>query len=331
MVVCEVRPEKDDPDHTRITIGGNRICFPVDVGTNTASLELIKLLLNSVLSCSGARFSSIDLKIFYLDTPMPDPEYIRIKIADILAEFIEEYNLQGCNHDRWIYLKIRQGCYGLPQAGILANNLLQSRLLAEGYYKVDSTPGLRHHKWRPIQFCLIVDDFAVEYVGIEHFHHLCDVLKKFHGVQFNMAGNKFAGIDIKWDYATRRCHISMPGYIENLLIKFKHPHPTKPRLSPHKCLPISYGAKAQLTPDADMSELLNEHRKSRIQEIFGSLLYYARAVNDKLLVAFSVIADRQSCATVATKQAVHLLLDYVATYPSDGIIYQASDMVLCAI
>jgi hypothetical protein len=50
----------------------------------------------------------------------------------------------------------------------------------------------------------------------------------------------------------------------------------------------------------------------------------------KLLVALSAIAARQPCATIATKQAVHLLLDFVATYPSDGIIYQASDMVLCA-
>jgi hypothetical protein len=48
------------------------------------------------------------------------------------------------------------------------------------------------------------------------------------------------------------------------------------------------------------------------------------------LVAFSAISTRQPCATVATEQAVHLLLDYVATYPSDGIIYQASDMILCA-
>jgi hypothetical protein len=40
----------------------------------------------------------------------------------------------------------------------------------------------------------------------------------------------------------------MPGYIENLLVKFKHPRPIKPRLSPYKCLPISYGDKAQLTP-----------------------------------------------------------------------------------
>ncbi len=90
MVVYKVRPEKDNPDFTCITIGGNRICFPDDVGTNTASLELVKLLLNSVLSCPGARFSSINLKNFYLHTPLPDPEYVRIKIADIPAEFIEE-------------------------------------------------------------------------------------------------------------------------------------------------------------------------------------------------------------------------------------------------
>ena len=88
MVVCEVRPDKDDHYRTRITIGGSRICYPGDVGTNTASLELFKLLRNSVLSYKGARFSSIDLKIFYLNTPMPNPEYVHIKITDIPAEFV---------------------------------------------------------------------------------------------------------------------------------------------------------------------------------------------------------------------------------------------------
>jgi hypothetical protein len=119
MVVCKVRPEIDDPDCTRIMIGGNPICFWGNVGTNTASLKLVKLLLNSVLSCPGARFSSIDLKNFYLDTPMPDPEYVCIKIAYIPAKFIEECNLQGRNRDRCIYFKICQGCYGLPQAAFL--------------------------------------------------------------------------------------------------------------------------------------------------------------------------------------------------------------------
>ncbi len=117
--------------------------------------------------------------------------------------------------------------------------------------------------------------FWVEYVGLEHFNDLRDVLKKLHGVQFNMAGNKFVGIDIKWDYATHRYCISMPGYIENPLIKFNHPRSTKPRLLLHKCLLNAYGDKAQLTPMADTSEQFNLPQKGCIQEIVGLLLYYA--------------------------------------------------------
>jgi hypothetical protein len=149
-----------------------------------------------------------------------------------------------------------------------------------------------------------VDDFGVEYVGIEHFNFLLNLLKKFHCIQFNMAGNKFAGISIQWDYPGRRCHLSMPGYIDNLLIKIKHPRPHKPRLSPYTCLPISYSAKIQLTPESDTSAILDDKRKHQIQEIVGSLHYYAHAVDNKLLVALSPIAARQAEATVATEQAV---------------------------
>ncbi len=145
-----------------------------------------------------------------------------------------------------------------------------------------------------------------------------------------MAGNKFVGMDIEWNYAARRCRISLPGYISTLLLKFKHPQPAKPWLSPYKCLPISYGAKSHITSDPDSSELLDASRKCRIQEIVGSLLYYAKVVDNKLLVAFGAIATHQAKATVTTEQAVDLLLDYVATYPNDDIVYQASNMILCA-
>jgi hypothetical protein len=86
-------------------------------------------------------------------------------------------------------------------------------------------------------------------------------------------------------------------------------------------MPISYGAKTQLTPESDISELLNDVCKQQIQEFVGSLIYYACAVENKLLVALSAIAVRQAQATVATEQAVYLLLDYVATYPNDSIVY----------
>ncbi len=55
---------------------------------------------------------------------MPDPEYVRIKLSNIPEEFIKEYILPGRDCNGWIYFEIFQGCYGLPQAGILANDLL---------------------------------------------------------------------------------------------------------------------------------------------------------------------------------------------------------------
>jgi hypothetical protein len=122
-VVCEVWEGKDDENCTRITVGGNLICYPGNAGTNTASLKLIKLMLNSAISRKGARFACIAIKNFYLGTPMEDPEYVRIKITDIPEEFILEYGLAGMEDiNGWIYFEIWWGC---SQAGILANNLLR--------------------------------------------------------------------------------------------------------------------------------------------------------------------------------------------------------------
>ncbi len=89
------------------------------------------------------------------------------------------------------------------------------------------------------QFCLIVDDFGIKYVGVEHFNYLLYALKKFHDVQFNMAGNKFRSINIEWNYKACCWCIRMGIYIPTLLLKFKHPQPNKSRLSPFKCLSIA--------------------------------------------------------------------------------------------
>ena len=72
-MVCKVRPEKSDPNRTRITIGGHRITFPGDAVTPTASLELAKLIFNSVLSRPGAKFTTFDICNFYLQTPLDRP------------------------------------------------------------------------------------------------------------------------------------------------------------------------------------------------------------------------------------------------------------------
>jgi hypothetical protein len=329
-VVCEVRPQKDDPNRTRITIGGNRIFYPGDTGTKTGSLELVKLQLNDVLSTPQARMACFDIKDFYLGTPLDRPEFVRIKLADIPQEFIDEYALTTYAKDGWVYFECTKGVYGLKQSGKLANDLLTERLAAHGYYQCLTTPGLWRHNWRPVSFVLIVDDFGIKYVGRRHAEHLLVSLQQDYKVTTDWTGSKFAGIDIEWDYVKRTCRITMNSYINTLLIKYNHPRPKKPQHAPHAHREIIYGAKEQLLPDADTSPLLNDEGVKRIQGVVGSLLYYARAVDNKLLATLSVISSQQARATENTAKAVHQLLDYVATYPSDGILYRASNMVLAA-
>jgi hypothetical protein len=196
-VVCEVRPQKEDPNRTRITIGGNRICYPGDTGTRTGSLELVKLQVNSVLSTPNAMFACYDISNFYLGTPLDRPEYVRIHISQIPDEFIEEYNLHQYVHEGWVYFEITKGVYGLKQAGKLANDLLTERLELHGYYQCATTPGLWRHKWRPITFVLIVDDFGIQYVGRRHAEHLLRALQENYKVTTDWTGAKFAGIDIE--------------------------------------------------------------------------------------------------------------------------------------
>ena len=88
-MVCEYRPDKDDPNRTRITISRGHIIVPFDVYNPTGSLELVKLMINRVLSRQNARFSAFDIKTFYPDTPMENPECVRVKLEDIPQEFIE--------------------------------------------------------------------------------------------------------------------------------------------------------------------------------------------------------------------------------------------------
>ena len=81
------------PNLTRITVGGNRTCYPGDAGTPTGLLELVKLVINSVLSHRNAHFVLFGVYNFYLTTPMDCSEFVWIRIEDIPKEFLAEYNI----------------------------------------------------------------------------------------------------------------------------------------------------------------------------------------------------------------------------------------------
>ena len=105
----------------------------------------------------------------------------------------------------------------------------------------------------------------------------------------------------------------MDGYIANLLLKYGHKAPAKQKLSPHRHREINYGSKEELMEEEDTSPKINNESIKRVQAIAGALLYYARAVNNRLLVGMSAIGSQQAAATEQTALAIDQILDYVAT------------------
>mgnify|MGYP003311588239 FL=1 len=114
---------------------------------------------------------------------MEDPEYMRIAANLVPQDFIDAYNLKDKIKNGYIYMRIIRCIYGLPQSGGIANKLLKERLEQDDYYEVEHTPGLFKHKWRPIWFTLVVDDFGIKYVGKSHLKHLLGVLDKYYDIE----------------------------------------------------------------------------------------------------------------------------------------------------
>jgi hypothetical protein len=108
--------------------------------------------------------------------------------------------------------------------------------------------------------------------------------------------------------------------------------PTPQTCHPQACslqsTPIQCGAKVQRVK-VDTTQPLTPKEIKCIQDIVGTLLYYAQAVVSTLLAALSAIAARQTNGTQAVADACQQLLDYIATHhPNAGIRYKVCDMIL---
>jgi hypothetical protein len=178
QVVVDYRPQKEDPNQIRIAIGGNLITYKGNTSMQTANLTTSKLLWNSVLSTDGARYMCIDIKKIYLAAALDYYEYMKMPLALFPVWIKKQYNHDTHTRDGFVFLEIRRAVWGLPQAGILANKLLQKRLKPHGNYECVNTPGLWRHDTRPITFLLVVDNFGIKYVGKEHADHLINCLKE---------------------------------------------------------------------------------------------------------------------------------------------------------
>ena len=177
LIVVDFRPQKDDPNRVRITAGCNLINYPDELTTQGADLTTSKVMWNSVISTKGARYKCIDIKSFYLGTPLKRFEYMKFPIEMFPQHIIDQYGLPDKVLNSFVYVEIQNAIYRLPQVGRLASQLLKKRLKPDGIYEVPHTPGLWKHTTRPIQFTLVVDNFGVKYTNEHNCKHLVSALR----------------------------------------------------------------------------------------------------------------------------------------------------------
>ena len=195
-------------------------------------------MIKSVLSWRVNKFACFDIKTFYLGTPIYWSEYVIIKPAEIPKEVIDEYNLNNHACNGWVYFNILKDMYGLPQTGKLANGFLTSHLNDDAYDHIPNTPGIWWHKWWPVMFSLVVNNFGTKYVKKN--------MRATSSPRWNIPTRspptgmkKICGIDISWDFYNHMCRLTMKEYIDKVLLKFRHTKPTKRQLSPHKHHPFT--------------------------------------------------------------------------------------------
>jgi hypothetical protein len=174
----------------------------------------------------------------------------------------------------------------------------------------------------------VVDDFGIQYVKRDDALHLSNALGQHYETSKDWSGSLYCGITLDWNYEKRTVDLSMPGYVETALHRFQHKAPAKPQDCPYKPAQRQYNTPVQLTEQPDDTQRLDKKGITTVQQIVGTFLFYARAVDNTMLPALNALGTQQANATEMTQTRIKQFLDYCASHKDATIRYRASDMEL---
>jgi hypothetical protein len=69
-----------------------------------ADITTFKILINRTLSTKDAAMMMMDIKEYYLGTPLPRFEYMKMLLSRFPEEIIKTYNLNDLAVDSWVYI-----------------------------------------------------------------------------------------------------------------------------------------------------------------------------------------------------------------------------------
>ena len=120
----------------------------------------------------------------------------------------------------------------------------------------------------------------------------------------------------------------MPGYIDKVWTRFNGAN-IAPKFveAPHAWTTPQYGSsQPQLTSPINSSPLLSAPGKTRLQEIVGSLLYFARCIDSTIHVTLGSIGTNIADRTESVAAMAAHLLNFCANDRNPKVRYYASDM-----
>ena len=173
-----------------------------------------------------------------------------------------------------------------------------------------------------------MDDFGVKYFNKDDSDHLIESLKKHYAISKYWVVHNYLGLTIYWKYNKKYVDISIPEYMKKYLDQLQHPKPKVPQYAPHRWTVPAYVKRPQRATDSDEKNILDNKSTNIIKSIVGTMLYYARSFDPKMLRVINKISRVRSKPTNFTKEKANILPDYAEKYPSVVICYKSSNMVL---
>ena len=152
-IVIDHRPQKEDPNRVRITVGGNLIDYPSELTTHTADMVSSKILWNSVISTKDACFAGTDIKNMYLETPLDQYEFMKMPITLFPADINYKLKSKALN-GYWLCLhgNLKGHVWTATSSGYTCNKPLKERLARHGFFEQPHTPSLWKHVSHPTWF-----------------------------------------------------------------------------------------------------------------------------------------------------------------------------------
>ena len=104
------------------------------------------------------------------------------------------------------------------------------------------------------------------------------VLGNYYTIEKVWKGSIYCGIHLKWNHREKYFDISMPDYVREKIIKYKHKPTNRHRHCPYEPNLVIHGKKSDTIIHEIDSPLLDKDKKKHVQQALCRSLYYMHTV-----------------------------------------------------